>query len=921
MAINAVSKKLNFNLYKFFKGDRVRKSVLVVLVLACFLGFVDFILPPSKAQQQASMVFWGIYPHEFMPSDTTDVNFCFQPNGPDQSINESESNQHIFSINPEFAVITSMDSNVYLTPAPNSPAVSPAVTVGDYNVTTNGTNSKVFIQYTPSIQKKIPWGETVCAHGVLQTTSTPNLVTVLRFQSPFAPTVGYPGTIGVLAQTPRVRPPADSTFPSSCVAGPPQADLFIYTGNAVTKGLYRCDTTGTPGHWTLDANSATGGILSINGDATNAQVITVGTSGTAPNVVTSAGTTTINFPNAYQGKARYDIQRDFGASGSGATTSGSISTGTNTLTLGGSFSCTNGQGILVKGAGAAAKHLVTTITSGCGTLSLVLGTNASTTVSGVTVQHDDSAAINTALATVGTAGGGNIFFKAGIYRANGALQSNCNSILCTPIYNRLSAGTTRIGLTGEGTTVLGGSLAIPITGTIIDSSDWDGTATNYSAILSAKTYSDTNIIADSTFNYLQVGINGIRFRGKPNPVLTALQFNNGQGLDLEDVAIDQGEALSFTDSAGFTVLTQPTNVRAVGILMPGLNNVYGGGLQNVSVIGYYTAIVASDNARFYGSVELAQNWIALQIEANPAIVSGSVGIYEAHTGILITNRFGTGFGDAIQLTGQSELYTGTGIWWDTPAGNRIVDASNIASGSIIMYENGTAAKGELGVTGGHSSGFQHHELLTQENVIRGAEPKQYFHSSLAASPGNQFGLYNDLDNYAIFSVSGSADATTALRNKLRIYTAKGILLETIDAATTIDFKPNTTLVGSMDATTGLTMTKDVNINGASLGLTVQTVSLTAGGASALNLALGNIVEGTFGAGNTTLSFTNLLPGYYTIALIQDGTGSRTVTWPASVKWVGGTAPTLSTGAGKKDIFHFYSTGTTVNEMSRALDVR
>jgi len=45
-------------------------------------------------------------------------------------------------------------------------------------------------------------------------------------------------------------------------------------------------------------------------------------------------------------------------------------------------------------------------------------------------------------------------------------------------------------------------------------------------------------------------------------------------------------------------------------------------------------------------------------------------------------------------------------------------------------------------------------------------------------------------------------------------------------------------------------------------------------------------------------------------LVQDATGSRTVTWPASVKWPAGTAPTLSTGANAVDIITFYYDGTS-----------
>lgn len=55
-------------------------------------------------------------------------------------------------------------------------------------------------------------------------------------------------------------------------------------------------------------------------------------------------------------------------------------------------------------------------------------------------------------------------------------------------------------------------------------------------------------------------------------------------------------------------------------------------------------------------------------------------------------------------------------------------------------------------------------------------------------------------------------------------------------------------------------------------------------------------------GNCTFTFSNPIDGgRYLIALKQDGTGSRTATWPANVKWSAGTAPTLSTAAGKCDV--------------------
>lgn len=63
-------------------------------------------------------------------------------------------------------------------------------------------------------------------------------------------------------------------------------------------------------------------------------------------------------------------------------------------------------------------------------------------------------------------------------------------------------------------------------------------------------------------------------------------------------------------------------------------------------------------------------------------------------------------------------------------------------------------------------------------------------------------------------------------------------------------------------------------------------------------------------GNCTFTLSNPQAGYtYVLRLVQDGTGSHTVTWPANVKWEGGTAPTLSTAANSIDLITLYYDGT------------
>lgn len=81
-------------------------------------------------------------------------------------------------------------------------------------------------------------------------------------------------------------------------------------------------------------------------------------------------------------------------------------------------------------------------------------------------------------------------------------------------------------------------------------------------------------------------------------------------------------------------------------------------------------------------------------------------------------------------------------------------------------------------------------------------------------------------------------------------------------------------------------------------------------ADTIDWTLGNKQKSTL-TGNCTFTFT--APGgpcSLVLKLVQDATGSRTVTWPAAVHWPGGTAPTLTTTANKVDIITFYYDGTT-----------
>lgn len=88
------------------------------------------------------------------------------------------------------------------------------------------------------------------------------------------------------------------------------------------------------------------------------------------------------------------------------------------------------------------------------------------------------------------------------------------------------------------------------------------------------------------------------------------------------------------------------------------------------------------------------------------------------------------------------------------------------------------------------------------------------------------------------------------------------------------------------------------------GYTEELVSASTSTAYTIDLANGSVQYLTL-TGNCTYTFPTPAAGKsFTLVQKQDGTGSRTVTWPASVKWPAGTAPTITATASKADKFVF-----------------
>lgn len=155
--------------------------------------------------------------------------------------------------------------------------------------------------------------------------------------------------------------------------------------------------------------------------------------------------------------------------------------------------------------------------------------------------------------------------------------------------------------------------------------------------------------------------------------------------------------------------------------------------------------------------------------------------------------------------------------------------------------------------------------------------------------------------------TGAGTASAARVNLLPSYTANGTKVLAVNSGAT-DVEWVTAASGDVTLTGTQTLTNKTLTNPTVTNYTET--PYTANSSTAITLALTNgtmqIITLT---GNATITMPTATAGKsFVLLLKQDGTGSRTVTW-TTVKWAGGTAPTITSTASKQDIFSFFADGT------------
>ena len=103
-----------------------------------------------------------------------------------------------------------------------------------------------------------------------------------------------------------------------------------------------------------------------------------------------------------------------------------------------------------------------------------------------------------------------------------------------------------------------------------------------------------------------------------------------------------------------------------------------------------------------------------------------------------------------------------------------------------------------------------------------------------------------------------------------------------------------------------TFTGTVTINA-----NIANQTLTDGATINWDVSLGSVATITLGGNRTMAAPSNLKIGTYILHIIQDGSGSRTISWNSIFKWPAGVAPVLTTTPNRRDLFSFVCDGTNL----------
>ena len=175
------------------------------------------------------------------------------------------------------------------------------------------------------------------------------------------------------------------------------------------------------------------------------------------------------------------------------------------------------------------------------------------------------------------------------------------------------------------------------------------------------------------------------------------------------------------------------------------------------------------------------------------------------------------------------------------------------------------------------------------------------------------------------TISEKTSANGVTIDSVNLKDGKVATANSIDSDAYVDGSIDTAHIAALNVTTAkiaadaITAAKVADNIIATEHLNYAEATLTDGSTISWDVSTSPVAKVTLGANRTLGAASNGTTGQFvSLLVIQDGTGSRTVTWNAVYEFASDTAPTLTTTANKGDLFVFRYNGSKYLEVGRNL---
>lgn len=303
------------------------------------------------------------------------------------------------------------------------------------------------------------------------------------------------------------------------------------------------------------------------------------------------------------------------------------------------------------------------------------------------------------------------------------------------------------------------------------------------------------------------------------------------------------------------------------------------------------------------------------------------GVYARYEPITIAGGGGGGGGGIVSINGDTTaaqvIAGGTGISVATASGTTTITATGSGEANTALSNlsavavNASLVPGTGGAVDLGTSSHYWNQLYVSQIHSNSGGGNILMHAGLITDASNDNSI--DFLNRLLVDVAGDTAINWANRTLYDAsvgsqlsWSTSGVFLNQLTANTALALSGSKTITSSTTTSTELGY-----VHGVTSSIQTQLNALAPSEHNAGNSSTALTVNFANGAAqvvtmtaNCTFTFSNgVAGGAYVVRLVQGGSGSYTVTWPSSVVWPGGSAPTLSTTVGYVDLINFYYDGT------------